>query len=95
MTRGIANTLPEELHLLLWELVEEARQETELDYLQVFELTPEQDVTLSTPVQKIIHRQEQPPYKKEYLFPIEQTVEEKIFIIDSHTYATCMLAREY
>jgi hypothetical protein len=62
----------------------------EQDYLQVFELSEEKGF------QKIIHTQECPPYRKEYLFsPFFPVVMAKIYIINDETHATMLFANEY
>lgn len=60
LTRGIADDLPVDLQLTLWELLDSQLQQGEpMDYLQVFELSVE--YVLGEAVQKIVHRQEVPP----------------------------------
>ena len=60
------------------------------DYLQVFKCTMEDGK------QKITHIQEEPEYKKEYLFSTDAPFFiGKIFVIDNDAYTTMMLADEY
>ena len=60
------------------------------DYLQVFELNIEDGK------QKVIHAQEVPEYKAEYLFSIDTPLFcGKIFVIDDETHSTMLLAEEY
>lgn len=61
-TRGISSTLPLMLQIILWGLID-TMEVVEKDYLQIFTLTSENGK------QKIVHEQEQPEYRKEYLFP--------------------------
>lgn len=93
LTRGIEATIPKVLQLFIWELVEILCYDDSIntDYLQVFELVPIEENKV-----KIIHRQEQPAYEKEYLLK-KVTLEksQKIFVIDSGEYSTMLLAREY
>lgn len=93
ITRGIQAEIPAFTTMILWEMIETARQEVPLDYLQVFRLYPahEQGVTM----QKVIHTQEQPPYRKTLCFPCENPVRAKIFCIDDETHSTMLLADEY
>lgn len=93
ITRGIQAEIPAFTTMILWEMIETARWETPLDYLQVFQLYPahEQDVAM----QKVIHTQEQPPYGKTLCFPCENPVRAKIFCIDDETHSTMLLADEY
>ena len=93
ITRGIQAEIPAFTTMILWEMIETARQETPLDYLQIFRLYPvhEQGVAM----QKVIHTQEQPPYQKTLCFPCENPVRAKIFCIDDETHSTMLLADEY
>ena len=93
ITRGIQAEIPAFTTMILWEMIETARQETPLDYLQIFRLYPvhEQGVAM----QKGIHTQEQPPYSKRLCIPCENPVRAKIFCIDDETHSTMLLADEY
>ena len=60
------------------------------DYLQVFTCTE------SDGKQKIIHAQEEPEYKREYLIESDNPFfVGKIFVIDDETHSTMLLAEEY
>lgn len=59
------------------------------DYLQVFQLTA------SPGLQKIVHKQEQPPYEQELDFAAEDAVTQKVYIIEDADYVTMLLAEEY
>ena len=61
----------------------------EKDYLQVFLLSVDGEN------QRIIHEQEQPEYRKEYLFSSENPVTAKVYVIDDKTHSTMLLAEEY
>lgn len=87
-TRGVTTTVPLMLQIILWNLID-SMEVAEKDYLQVFRLSAESGK------QKIIHSQEQPDYCKEYLFPSEEPITAKIFVIDDETYTTMLLAEEY
>ena len=88
ITRGINNEIPIILQLNMWALIDELK--IEKDYLQIFELDEYNGF------QRIIHSQEQPPYKKEYLCnkgtPFINT---KIYVIDDGEYSTMLLSNEY
>lgn len=88
VTRGISNELPLMLQIILWGLID-TMEVAEKDYLQVFCLSNESGK------QKITHSQEQPEYSKEYLFPSEEPITAKIFVIDDKTHTTMLLAEEY
>ena len=88
VTRGISNELPLMLQIILWGLID-SMEVVEKDYLQIFRLSAENGK------QKIIHEQEQPEYSKEYLFPSEEPITAKIFVIDDETHTTMLLAEEY
>ena len=87
-TSGINSELPLLTQIILWGLID-SMEVVEKDYLQVFCLSADGEN------QRIIHEQEQPEYRKEYLFPSENPVTAKIFVIDDKTYSTMLLAEEY
>ncbi len=45
--------------------------------------------------QKIIHEQEQPDYRKEYIVSADCSIDAKIFVIDAGDHSTMLLAEEY
>ena len=87
-TRGISSTLPLMLQIILWGLID-TMEVVEKDYLQIFTLASENGK------QKIVHEQEQPEYRMEYLFPADEQVNAKIFVIYDETHSTMLLAEEY
>jgi hypothetical protein len=87
VTKGIVAEIGPVTQLMLWLMIDEVS--VEKDYLQVFDLSKEGDM------QKVIHTQEEPPYKRECLFRAEKVVDAKIFVIDDMTYCTMLLAEEY
>lgn len=94
ITRG-ANKNLSHVQLLLWNLIDTLKQDKhiELDYLQVFKfkrIANNEKYNLS-----ITHSQEVPPYEKEYLFSIDNPVDEKVYVIDDGKYTTMLLAEEY
>ncbi len=87
-TRGINAEIPLALQLILWKMIDEM-EVAQKDYLQVFTLSTENGE------QKIIHEQEQPDYRKEYVFSTDRLVNAKIFVIDDGDHSTMLLAEEY
>ena len=86
ITRGIDAEIPFELQVFMWESISLI---SEPDYLQIFKLEP-----FGT-MQRITHEQEQPPFRREYLIPTDKPITQKVYIIDSDTYSTMLLASEY
>lgn len=78
----------------MWIMIESMEIE-EKDYLQIFELS--KVVADGKVFQKIIHRQEQPEYKKSVtvLANEEDIVEKKVYVIDDVSHCTMLLAEEY
>ena len=60
VTSGIAEKVPLELQMIMWDMID--TMDEPRDYLQVFDLSE------GNGKQNIGHSQEQPEYKKEYLF---------------------------
>ncbi|MGN0641351.1 MAG: DUF960 domain-containing protein [Oscillospiraceae bacterium] len=87
-TSGINSKLPLLTQIILWELID-TMEVAEKDYLQVFCLSADNGK------QRIIHEQEQTDYRKEYLFPSENPVTAKVYVIDDKTHSTMLLAEEY
>ena len=87
-TANIMREVPLGLQIFLWQCVDSIPIEE--DYLQIFRLS------MAEGLQKIIHEQECPPYKKEYLFaPLFPPVEAKIYVINDEAHATMLFAYEY
>lgn len=93
-TKGV-NELPMILQLLLWSYIDELKRSDiiRLDYLQIFRLSTvmQGDQIL----QRIVHEQEQPPYKAEHLVQLDCAYNMKIFVIDDESHSTMLLASEY
>ena len=65
----------------------------ELDHLQVFRLeTIDKDGVFTL---HIHHEQEVPEAKMDYIYPVNERIDEKVYIIDSEEYVTMLLAEEY
>ena len=96
VTRGVNDSLPFVLQMVLWNMVDNLRKEKKLDYLQVFELETLGSQEERTLVQVVTHSQEQPRYSRIYYFPIaDNGVTGKIYIIDDGDHATMLWADEY
>lgn len=90
LTREVADRVPVEIQLLMWQLIEEL--EVEKDYLQIFELLP-----LDRDLVKIVHKQEFPEFTCEIIIKHKNIKEKmKIFVIDNDiNSSTMMLNHEY
>lgn len=76
------------LQLFMWECID--RINVPKDYLQVFKCTAFDGK------QKLIHIQEEPEYRKEYLFLTDAPFfVGKIYVIDNGFYSVMMLSEEY
>lgn len=87
LTRGVNDTIPLQLQIFIWNCIE--RLPNACDYLQVFQLKP------FGGMQQIEHTAEEPAYRKIYLFPSDEPITAKLYVIDSDTYSTMLLAEEY
>jgi len=88
ITKGIAKNVNPLLQIFMWECIDGLK--VHKDYLQVFELTVEEEK------KKIKHIQEEPEYQKEYLLDADTPFYVgKIFVIDDETHSTMLLAEEY
>lgn len=92
VTRGVVHVVPVAIQRWLWALVDSLQAQVEaVDYLQVFELTAGDDHGQ----QKIIHFQEVPPYRAEYVFDhVQESLTVKIYVIDDGDYSTMLLPDE-
>lgn len=87
-TRGVSENVPIVLQAIMWNLID--MMEVRKDYLQVFELSEENGM------QKIVHSQEEPEYKREYLIKTDVPfLNAKIFVIDDETHCTMLFNYEY
>ena len=88
VTRGVAETIPLELQLFLWEAID--RMPEPKDYLQVFRLSVENGL------QVIRHSSEQPKFEMTYILTtVQMPVTEKLYAIDDGENCTMLLASEY
>ena len=88
ITLGVYEHIPEPLQLLLWQLVDDPKEQ---DYVQIFDLQGTPDGVL------ICHSQEVPPYENVLKVQCEVAFgfKEKVYIIDDETHSTMLLAEEY
>lgn len=93
VTKGVMDSLSVELQALCWNLIDQnVQKQLPLDYLQIFEFSTEKGN------QKLVHRQEEPEERKEYLISPKirlKSVSQKIWVIDSGEYQTMLLPEEY
>lgn len=97
-TKGVMEELDVLYRFLIWTLIDALKSGMELDYLQVFEFKTESETNAITPKNytlKLIHSQEEPEYKKEYVLPVKSVINGKIFVIDDGDHVTMMWADEY
>lgn len=87
LTKGVQSEVSIALQLFMWGCIDKLPEER--DYFQVFRLEN------FNGIQKITHFSEQPEYHIEYLIPIDNPIITKVYIIDSDTYSTMLLAEEY
>ncbi len=88
ITKGVNSYVSPLLQLFMWQLID--NMPPPKDYLQIFKLTNKNGQ------QKIIHIQEEPKYKREYLLKTGTPIfEGKIYVIDDETHSTMLLAEEY
>ena len=89
MTREIAENLPVEIAMLLWDLIDNLI--IEKDYLQIFEINP-----IGLGVVEIVHKQEVPEYKAS-IYIQNDLIKDKlrIYAIDRIEYSTMMFSNEY
>jgi hypothetical protein len=94
-TRGVALEVGLDIQRVVWSLIDERKKTGKIDYLQIFELHTE--TCNGKVVQKIIHRQEVPPMKDEYIArDILEPSNIKIWVIDSGgLYCTMMFPKDY
>lgn len=94
-TSGVAHNVPERVQTFIWDFIAARANSANppLDYLQVFKLCVEKVGTMT--MQKIECVQEQPEYTQSFVFPFEQAIDEKLYLIDDISHTTLILAHEY
>lgn len=86
LTKGVQTDIPFELQIFMWECIKAV---PEPDYLQIFRLSD------FNGKQRIIHEQEIPEYKREYLLAVTEPINAKVYVIDDGDHSTMLLAEEY
>ena len=86
ITNGINTKIEPLLQIFMWKLIDE--MPVSKDYLQVFSLSAEGGKL------KVVHSQEEPEYKNEYVLNINP-ITAKIFVIDDNTHSTMLMNYEY
>lgn len=97
-TKRISEEIDVLYRFIIWSLIDTLKEQMELDYLQVFEFVTECEHKSLTPQDyelKLVHRQEQPYYKKEYSIPVKSVIDAKIYVIDDGEQVTMLFAEEY
>lgn len=87
LTREVLEKIPVLHQFIMWELI--CDLPVNKDYLQVFSMSEENGK------QKLIHSQECPEYKKEYILPLSPIITGKVFVIDDGEYSTMLMNYEY
>ena len=90
ITCGIKDQVPMDIQLFCWQCYEKVKASDEYDYLQVFELKQ-----IGEYIQQIEHRQEVPEYNQVYKLRANDSINQKIFIIEEGNSVTMLLAEEY
>lgn len=86
ITKGVQSEIPAVLQLFMFDCISVI---PEKDYLQIFRLSVTNDK------QKIIHEQEEPEFKREYILNIPEPITAKVYVIDDEDHCTMLLAEEY
>ena len=87
MTKGVQSEIPAVLQMFMWDCISVVP--VQKDYLQIFRLSE------SNGKQKIVHEQEVPEFKREYLLAFPNPINAKVYVIDDGDHCTMLLAEEY
>ena len=87
MTKGVQLKIPAVLQIFMWDCISAVPEPA--DYLQIFRLSE------SNGKQKVVHEQELPEFKREYLLAFQNPVNAKVYVIDDGDHCTMLLAEEY
>ena len=63
LTSGVLNSIPIDVIITLFILIDKLKDKMEVDYLQVFEITSKENNNY-----EIIHKQEEPLYEEKFLY---------------------------
>ena len=86
-TAAVNREIPLAVQLFLWQCIDALSFSP--DYLQVFQLSTEGGKL------RIVHTQECPGYRKEYLLLSNVPIMAKIYVINDETHATMLFCEEY
>ena len=86
ITRGVQSEIPAGLQFFMWSCISAV---PEPDYLQIFRLEADNGK------QKIVHEQEIPEFRQEYILPADTPINAKVYVIDDGDHSTMLLAEEY
>ena len=86
-TATVNREIPLAVQLFLWQCIDALPFSP--DYLQVFQLSTVGDQI------RIVHTQEYPDYRKEYLLLSDVPITAKIYVINDETHATMLFCEEY
>ena len=87
ITCGVRDSVDPGLMAAIWKYIDDMPEPK--DYLQVFKCSN----VLGN--QRVIHEQEEPEYKEEYILASDKPFVGKLFVIDDGDHSTMMLAEEY
>lgn len=93
VSRQAKEVVPIEIQSLMWRMIDELKEKRNVDYLQIFKISKQDDKSIS-----IEHKQEIPRYENKIVVElegIEITGTINIYVIDSVEYSTIILAEEY
>lgn len=86
-TAAVNREIPLAVQLFLWQCIDALPFSP--DYLQVFQLSTEGGKL------RIVHTQECPDYRKEYLLLSDVPITAKLYVINDETHATMLFCEEY
>lgn len=86
-TAAVSREIPFAVQLFLWQCIDALPFSP--DYLQVFQLSTEGGML------RIVHTQECPVYRKEYLLLSGVLITTKLYVINDETHATMLFCEEY
>ena len=87
LTKGVQSEIPIALQIFMWDCI--TAVPVQKDYLQIFRLSE------CHGNQRIIHEQEVPEFKREYLLAFPEPINAKVYVIDDGDHCTMLLAKEY
>lgn len=87
ITRGVQSQIPAVLQIFMQDCISAVSEPA--DNLQIFRLSE------SNGKQKVVHEQEVPESKREYLLDVPKPVNAKVYVIDDGDHCTILLAEEY